>query len=72
MQCKCIKCLRAVYKCLHCAIFAVCMYLKCLQCIYTKCVYDKESGEGYKSVPLCHQNSDASQDALKLVPDIPF
>ena len=35
-------------------------------------VYDKESGEGYKSVPLCHQNSDASQDALKLVPDSSF
>ena len=34
--------------------------------------YDKESGEGYKSVPLCHQNSDASQDALKLVPDSSF
>ena len=34
--------------------------------------YDKESGEGYKSVPLRHQNSDASQDALKLVPDSSF
>ena len=33
---------------------------------------DKESGEGYKSVPLRHQNSDASQDALKLVPDSSF
>ena len=32
-------------------------------------IYDKESGEGYKSVPLRPQNSDASQDALKLVPD---
>ena len=35
-------------------------------------LYDKESGEGYKSVPLRHQNSDASQDALKLVPDSSF
>ena len=26
--------------------------------------YDKESGEGYKSVSLRHQNSDPSQDAL--------
>ena len=37
-----------------------------------KILYDKESGEGYKSVPLRHKNSDASQDALKLVPDSSF
>ena len=35
-------------------------------------IYDKESGEGYKSVPLRPQNSDGSQDALKLVPDSSF
>ena len=27
-----------------------------------KKTYDKESGEGYKSVPLRHKNSDASWD----------
>ena len=43
-----------------------------LKNICTDCPYDKESGEGYKSVPLRPQNSDAAQDALKLVPDSSF
>ena len=35
-------------------------------------LYDTLSDKGYTSVPRCHQNSDASQDALKLVPDSSF
>ena len=34
--------------------------------------YDTLSDKGYTSVPRCHGNSDASQDALKLVPDSSF
>ena len=34
--------------------------------------YDTLSDKGYTSVPRCHGNSDASQDALKLLQDSSF